>query len=68
MIKAISTTEAARNLGDYVAKVRHTGQTFILHKNEKPVAALGPLPKTRTITFRQLMGAVAEITRRSGFC
>jgi antitoxin (DNA-binding transcriptional repressor) of toxin-antitoxin stability system len=54
MAKAISTTEAARNLGDYLARIKHKRETFILHKNDKPVAALGPLPGTRTITFREL--------------
>ena len=54
MAAKISTTEAARNLGDCLAKIKHGGETFILHKNEKPVAALGPLPGTRTITFREL--------------
>lgn len=49
MARAISTTEAARNLGDFLARIKHTGETFILHKNEKPVAALGPAPGTPTI-------------------
>jgi antitoxin (DNA-binding transcriptional repressor) of toxin-antitoxin stability system len=53
MARAISTTEAARNLGDFLAGIKHTGETFILHKNEKPVAVLGPAPGTPTITFRQ---------------
>jgi antitoxin (DNA-binding transcriptional repressor) of toxin-antitoxin stability system len=53
MAKLISTTEAARNLGDYLARIRHTGETFILHKNDKPVAALGPLSRTRTVTLRE---------------
>jgi antitoxin (DNA-binding transcriptional repressor) of toxin-antitoxin stability system len=54
MTKRISTTEAARNLGDCLARIKHTGESFILHKNDKPVAALGPLPGARTITFREL--------------
>jgi antitoxin (DNA-binding transcriptional repressor) of toxin-antitoxin stability system len=53
MAKTISTTEAARNLGDYLARIKHKRETFILHKNDKPVATLGPLPGTRTITFRE---------------
>src|SRR6266480_3114084 len=54
MAKRISTSEAARNLGDCLARIKHTGESFILHKNDKPVAALGPLPGVRTITFREL--------------
>ena len=36
MAKVISTSEAARNLGDVLARIKHTGETFILHKNDKP--------------------------------
>ena len=61
MAKVISTTEAARNLGDCLARIKHTGETFILSKNEKPVASLGPLPGARTITFRELW----DVWRRS---
>ncbi len=50
----ISSTEAARNLGDFLARIKHTGETFILSKNDKLVAALGPLPVARTITFRDM--------------
>lgn len=50
----ISSTEAARNLGDCLARIKHAGETFILSKNDKPVAALGPLPGSRTITLREL--------------
>ena len=54
MSKAISTTEAARNLGDVLARIKHTGETFILHKNDKPVATLGPVHVMRAITFGEL--------------
>ncbi len=57
MAITISATEAARNFGDCLARIKHTGETFILSKNEKPVAALGPLPGTRTVTFRELWDA-----------
>lgn len=51
---AISSTDAARNLGNCLAKIKHSGETFILSKNDKPVAALGPLPGTRTMTLREI--------------
>ena len=53
MTRVISTTEAPRNPADFLASIEHTRETFILHKNEKPVAALGPAPGTPMITFRQ---------------
>lgn len=30
----ISTTEAARHLGDYLARVKHKGEHFLLTKND----------------------------------
>ncbi len=38
----ISSTEAARNLGEYLAKIRHTGARIVLTKNGEPVAE--PVP------------------------
>lgn len=67
MSKTISTTEAARNLGDCIARIKHTGETFILSKNEKPVAALGPLPTARTVTFRELWAAWQKLPPDPGF-
>lgn len=43
----ISTTEAARTLGDCLAKIRHTGTVFVLTKNRRPVAELSPVAGTR---------------------
>lgn len=39
----ISSTEAARHLGDVLARVKHAGESFVLTKNEKPLARLVPL-------------------------
>lgn len=38
----ISTTEAARHLGDYLARVKHKGEHFLLTKNDQPIAELAP--------------------------
>ena len=54
MAKPISSTEAARHLGDVLARIKHTGETFILQKNDKPVATLGPVHVMRAITFGKL--------------
>jgi antitoxin (DNA-binding transcriptional repressor) of toxin-antitoxin stability system len=67
MATKISSTEAARNLGDCLAKIKHTGETFILSKNEKPVATLGPLPGTRTVTFRKLWELWRKLPADPGF-
>ena len=54
MSTPISTTEAARNLGDCLARIKHTGETFILSKNDRPVATLGPLPGAKTVRLREI--------------
>ncbi len=38
----ISVTEAARNFADCVNRVRYQNVTFVLLKNGRPVARLGP--------------------------
>jgi antitoxin (DNA-binding transcriptional repressor) of toxin-antitoxin stability system len=67
MRTVISTTEAARNLGDCLARIKHTGETFILSKNDKPVAALGPLPGRKTVTLRELWDVWQKLPADSGF-
>ncbi len=43
----ITSTEAARHLGDLLAKVKHAGQSFLLTKSAKPLARLVPVsPRT----------------------
>ena len=54
MNTVISATEAARNLGDCLARIKHTGETFILSKNDKPVATLGPIAGATTVTLREI--------------
>ena len=36
----ISSTEAARHMGDVLARVKHAGETFVLTKSDKPLARL----------------------------
>jgi antitoxin (DNA-binding transcriptional repressor) of toxin-antitoxin stability system len=56
----ISSTEAARNLGECLARIRHRGDRFILTKNRRPVAELGPVSGTRRCTLRALWTAMRE--------
>ncbi len=55
----VSTTWAARNLGECLARVRHTGDAYVLLKNDKPVAELVPLAGARRATLRELWDALA---------
>ena len=56
----ISTTEAARNLEECLARIKHTGERFVLTKNRRPVAELGPVSGTRGPTLRMLWTAMRE--------
>ncbi len=67
MKTAISTTDAARNLGDYLARVRHTGARFVLMKNRTPVAELGPVPGGSVGTVADMWNAMREVGADDGF-
>ena len=56
----ISSTEAARNLGDCLARIRHTGDSFVLTKNNRPVAELGPVLGARRTTLGRLWDAMRQ--------
>lgn len=54
----ISSTEAARHLGDYLARVKHKGERFVLTKNDQPVAELSPAAGSRRATWGELKAAI----------
>lgn len=56
----ISSTEAARNLGEYLARVRLRGERFILMKNRRPVAQIGPVAGIGSGTLGDLWEALRE--------
>lgn len=43
MLTRISVAEAKRTFSDVIGAVRHTGETFIIEKRGRPVAAIVPL-------------------------
>ena len=59
----ISTTDAARHLGDYLARVKYKGEHFLLTKNDQPIAELLPASGSRRATWAELMAAVARLPR-----
>jgi len=67
MAKSISTTEAARHLGDYLARVKHTGESFLLTMNDVPIAELSPAAGSRRGTWGELKGAVARLPHDPSF-
>jgi antitoxin (DNA-binding transcriptional repressor) of toxin-antitoxin stability system len=58
MKTVISTTDAARHLGDYLARVRFRNEHFLLTKNEKPVAELSPAIGSNAATWGECCRAV----------
>lgn len=67
MAKTISSTEAARHLGDYLARVKHTGESFVLTKNDIPIAELSPAAGSRRGTWGELKAAVARLPQDPSF-
>ena len=54
----ISSTEAARNFGDCLSRIKHTGDSYILMRNHRPVAELVPLAETAAGTLGELLEAL----------
>ncbi len=58
MATIITSTEAARHLGDYLARIKYRGERFILTRNDRPVAELAPVSGCMTATWGALRRAV----------
>lgn len=61
MAASITSTEAARHLGDYLARIRCRGERFIVTRNDQPVAELAPVSGKRTATWGQLRRALEPL-------
>lgn len=59
-VTEISSTEAARHLGDYLARVKHKGERFIVTKNDQPIAELSPAAGSRRATWGELREAIGS--------
>jgi antitoxin (DNA-binding transcriptional repressor) of toxin-antitoxin stability system len=58
--RTITVTEAARNFADCVNRVHYQKQSFVLLKNGKPVARLGPETE-KICTGADLAKALEEV-------
>ncbi len=67
MESIVSTTEAARHLGDLLARVRYAGESFLLVKNDKPLARLVPVRSTARARGADIMAALASQPYDPGF-
>jgi len=67
MAISITTTEAARHLGEYLARIKHKGERFILTRNNRPVAELSPVVGSHSATWGQLRMALDALPRDPTF-
>jgi antitoxin (DNA-binding transcriptional repressor) of toxin-antitoxin stability system len=56
-MKKISSTEAVRSFGECISRVRHTGESILICKNDKPVATLAPPPGSSRLTVGEFVDA-----------
>jgi antitoxin (DNA-binding transcriptional repressor) of toxin-antitoxin stability system len=67
MTTTITSTEAARHLGDYLARVKHKGEHFVLTKNDLPIAELSPASGSRRATWAELKAVVERLPHDPSF-
>jgi antitoxin (DNA-binding transcriptional repressor) of toxin-antitoxin stability system len=67
MPTTITSTEAVRHLGDYLARIKYRHEAFILTKNDQPVATLGPVNSTRSATWGEITDALSRLPVDSTF-
>ena len=53
----ISATELARTLGDVLARVRYRGDTFLVERNDDPVARVSPVADGSPTTLAEALAA-----------
>ena len=63
----ISSTEAARHLGDVLARVRHAGESFLVTKSDKPLARLVPVNAPSPARGDAIMKAIAHLAHDPDF-
>lgn len=63
----ITSTDAARHLGDVLARVRHAGESFLLTKSNKPLARLVPVNAPTRAKGDAIMTALEHLSHDPGF-
>ena len=63
----ISSTEASRNLGECLARIKHTGDSYVLTRNNRAVAELIPVAGAGGGTLGELLEALQATPADAGF-
>ncbi|NBB80386.1 MAG: hypothetical protein GVY36_13255 [Verrucomicrobia bacterium] len=61
MDTVISSTDAARHMGDVLARVKHAGESFVLTKSEKPLARLVRFSGAPRASGAEIMRALDDL-------
>lgn len=64
---AISSTEAVRNFGDCLARLKYRGDSFVVTKNNEPVAELVPVAGHRRGTWGELREVLRSLPADPAF-
>ena len=67
MDTAITATEAARHLGDVLARVKHGGESFVLTKSSRPLARVVPYQAGVLATGARIMEALEGLPHDPSF-
>lgn len=63
----ISSTEAVRNFGECLARIKYRGDSFVITRNDEAIAELSPLRGARRATWAEIEGALAGLPLDPGF-
>jgi antitoxin (DNA-binding transcriptional repressor) of toxin-antitoxin stability system len=63
----ISSTEAVRNFGDCLARIKYRGDRFVITRNDEPVAELVPAAGSRRATWAELEESLKGLPFDAGF-
>lgn len=53
----VSAKELARRLNDYLGRVRHRRESFLIERNSRPVARIVPVEGTEPVTVARAFAA-----------
>jgi len=61
--KTVTVTDLVRHFSDYIGRVAHRHESFLLRKGRKTVAELRPVPAgVRLGDLRELLAAIPRLT------